>query len=361
MIDWFVLLTPLLLLPVVLLFVFVGCSFHVPGIVTFGLSGDIPVPGDYIGEGITRAAIFRPTNGTWHTIRGNIFTNDASTLPPEDSITFGQNFDIPVPGDYFGDGVTRAAFFRSSDGTWHIAEKWHIGDTKGTDVKGTPFQFPVPSSRGDIPMPPGKYLGKSSTISVAVFRPSNGTWHIADVTGKPQLVITPAPAVGVMPGDIPLPGDYEGDGSTQAAIFRTLPPNRGWFVLDVSGNQKHFIPFQFPSATGETFSSISTLTVSLAGGGPGGSDNFLLPPGPYFGASTATTLLAVFQPVKAQWILFDLAGRVVTTFPRSNPPSVSGDLPAAGSYLGDGLITEAFFHPPAGKWFEAVIVVGGSL
>jgi hypothetical protein len=51
--------------------------------------------------------VFRPSNGTWY-IRGGA------------AFGFGTNGDIPVPGDYDGNGTTDAAVFRPSNGTWYI-------------------------------------------------------------------------------------------------------------------------------------------------------------------------------------------------------------------------------------------------
>ena len=67
--------------------------------VTWGASGDIPVPGDYNGDNKTDYAFFRPSTGVW-SIR-NIA-----------NITWGMSGDIPVPGDYNGDNKTDTAVFR---------------------------------------------------------------------------------------------------------------------------------------------------------------------------------------------------------------------------------------------------------
>ena len=361
MIDLYVLLAPLLLLPIMLLFVFVGCTFHVAGIPSpFGQSGDIPVPGDYLGEGVARAAIFRPSTAEWFIFLGDIFAyeNDPSGFPEPPFLTlpFGSSGDIPVPGDYLGQGRTNMAVFRPSDGTWHIAEI-----TNNTVAEKKSFQFPTPHVNGDIPLGPGKYLQSSG---VAIFRPSDGTWHIGDMNGTPTRIVTPDPTVGVSPSaDIPLPGDYQGNGTLQLAFFRKT--DKELFLLDLSGHAVSAVPLNFRSGIGDVFSSIFTLNSALARANPSLSDDILLPPGNYFAAPNNSIVLAIFQPPQGIWFLVNPTnGEVVATFPYSAVIGrVNTDLPAVGEYDGIGKsIREVVFRPPEGKWLELPVVIqGGSL
>jgi hypothetical protein len=56
--------------------------------------------------------VFRPSTGVWYFILSRTLT--AFTY------TFGGLGDIPVPGDYDGDGQTAVAVFRPSTGVWYI-------------------------------------------------------------------------------------------------------------------------------------------------------------------------------------------------------------------------------------------------
>jgi putative transposon-encoded protein len=77
-----------------------------------GNGADLPVPGDYDGDGTIDLAVFRPSTGTWFIV--NSGTGTVMSMP------WGNSADLPVPADYDGDGRTDIAVFRPSTGTWFI-------------------------------------------------------------------------------------------------------------------------------------------------------------------------------------------------------------------------------------------------
>ena len=57
----------------------------------FGTASDIPVEGDYDGDGRNDFALFHPSNGQWFAV----LTGGGAL-----NTLFGQNGDVPVPADY---------------------------------------------------------------------------------------------------------------------------------------------------------------------------------------------------------------------------------------------------------------------
>jgi hypothetical protein len=185
-----------------------------------GTAGDIPVPGDYFGEGRLRVAVFRPSNGTWY-IKGPGLTHWGQTGGNVE-IQCGTAGDIPVPADYYGEGRPRIAVFRPSNGVWYI--KGHGATHWGQTGGNAEIQC---GTAGDVPVP-GDYHGMNHS-QIAVWRPSNGVWYIkghgfanwGQTAGNVEIQCGTA-------GDIPVPGDYSKSGRTQIAVFR--PSNGVWYV-----------------------------------------------------------------------------------------------------------------------------------
>lgn len=144
----------------------------------FGSGSDFPVPGDYNGDGRTEAGIFRGESGLW-SVRGLT------------RVYFGASADVPVARDYNGDGKTDIAVFRGSSGLWAIRGISRL-------YFGTAANIPVP----------GYYSG--SRADIAVFHPATRLWALRNLSRF---------YFGTTSSDLPVPGDYSGTGSWQAAIF----------------------------------------------------------------------------------------------------------------------------------------------
>ncbi len=89
-----------------------------------GVTGDIPVTGDWNGNGTTKIGVFR--NGTWFlNVSGTGAWNPAPGGTDVTYPSFGRAGDIPVTGDWNGDGKTKIGVVRN--GVWYL-------DTNGNGV-----------------------------------------------------------------------------------------------------------------------------------------------------------------------------------------------------------------------------------
>src|SRR5262249_44143425 len=134
------------------------------------------------------------------------------------TIAWGLSTDKPVPGDYDGDGLIDPAVYRPSDGMWHVL-KSTSNYTATIDVQwGLSTDTPVP----------GDYDGDGRT-DFAVYRPSSGTWYIWRSSTN-----TSFSATWGSNADVPLSADFDGDGKSDIVIFR--PFIGGWYILTSSSN-----------------------------------------------------------------------------------------------------------------------------
>jgi len=191
----------------------------------FGISGDIPITGDWNNNGKSEIGVFRPSTHLFYLdYNGNGAWNGAVT---DKSYNFGISGDIPVSGDWNNDGRTEIGVFRPSTHLFYLDYNGN-GAWNGAAVDRS-YNFGI---TGDTPIT-GDW-NTDSISEIGVFRPSthqfyldyngNGVWNGAAIDRQYNFGIA---------GDIPVSGDWNADGTTEIGVFR---PSTHIFYLDYSGN-----------------------------------------------------------------------------------------------------------------------------
>jgi peptidoglycan hydrolase-like protein with peptidoglycan-binding domain len=154
-------------------------------------------------------------NGTW------------DSTPTDKTFTWGKlTGDIPITGDWNGNGITETGIFRSG-GHWYLDT-----NNNGTWDATNDTEFYWGKQPGDIPIS-GDW-NHDITTETGIFRPGMGFYLDMDTNGawnSPPDTMLAWSGLSLQPNDIPVTGDWNGDGITETGIFR----NGDWY-LDINNN-----------------------------------------------------------------------------------------------------------------------------
>jgi hypothetical protein len=181
----------------------------------FGIAGDLPVAGDWDGDGVDEIGTFR--NGQWR-----LDVNNNGTMTAGDIFypAFGIAGDLPVAGDWDGDGVDEIGTFRN--GQWRLDV-----NNNGTMTAGDIY-YPAFGIAGDLPVA-GDWDG-DGVDEIGDFR--NGQWRLdLDNNGVWSAGDIFIASFGIA-GDKPVVGDWNGDGIDDIGVFRN-----GQWRLDSNGSR----------------------------------------------------------------------------------------------------------------------------
>lgn len=132
--------------------------------VTFGNKGDVPLVGDWNGDGIASVGVFRPSTGQFL-----LKDSNASTAPLTYSVAFGQAGDIPIAGDWTGKGRDGIGVFRPSAVSFFL---------KNTLDAAPPDIIMTLGTRGDMPLA-GDWDG-DGVSGLGVYRPSEDRFYLVN-------------------------------------------------------------------------------------------------------------------------------------------------------------------------------------
>lgn len=193
-----------------------------PSHYAFNLSGkqstDIPVSGDWNGDGYDTTGYYRPSTATWY-LRNSNFSGSIDIVAQ-----FGEPNDRPVTGDWNEDGTDTIGVYRPSNGVFYLRNFNSTGGSQYAFAYGNSEDLPV---AGD--------WNNSGTDTIGLYRPSTGVFFLSNTnaTVPPDYSF----AYG-NPGndDLPVAGDWDENGYDSVGVYRQS--NGTWYLdNEVPGNQ----------------------------------------------------------------------------------------------------------------------------
>ena len=204
----------------------------------FGLAGDYPVAGDWDGNGVIKIGVFRcPAPGagvcTWYLDENNNGVWDG-TFNGDVSFQFGLPGDIPVVGDWTGNGISKVGVMRCPAVGQPGVCSWYL-DTQNLRAPNGAFLVDSYGLAGDQPAV-GNWSatgGSKPVDNIGVFR--NGLW-IVDSNGSGAWEPSDTQYSYGVAGDVPVTGNWQGAGTKRIGVFRCPAAGVCTWILNTSGN-----------------------------------------------------------------------------------------------------------------------------
>jgi hypothetical protein len=181
-------------------------------------------------------------HGQWH-------LNASADSAADKMVYFGDRGDIPVSGDWNGDGRDSPGFVRVDQATGDLL--WYLSNVDlAAAAPNTVMPLTYAGIRfgvdGDYPVP-GDWNGDDvDTPGISRVNTANGLsywWLTNNVTAGAVHIVTPWGS----PGRIPVAGDWNADGVDTPGIY--WPEGRSWWLTNTAinngSNALNYTPFQW--------------------------------------------------------------------------------------------------------------------
>lgn len=186
---------------------------NITATVALAQATDLPITGDWNGDGIDTPGLYRPSTSTvylWDR------WSNLSIVNAEYVLVLGAGGDRPIVGDWNGDGKDSLGYFRPSTNTFYLRNALTSGPADYTVAYG---------SSGDVPLA-GDW-NQDGEFTIGVYRASDGKFHVSNRNTNGAVADDGAYALG-MAGDIPVTGDWTHSGYSGLGVYR---PSTGSFSL----------------------------------------------------------------------------------------------------------------------------------
>jgi hypothetical protein len=169
---------------------------------------DRTLTGDWNRDRIDTPAVTRPNAAGWLDwwLKN---ANDGTWRAGDHALAYGNGSgDVSVVGDWNGDGIATPAVYRRSTATFYLAD-----DFSGNAVAA--FSFGTPGNTDDVVI--GDWNGDGYD-SIGLFRRSTAAWTLSNSNASGAVTFK---FVYGNAGDVPVVGDWNGDGTDTVGVVRT--------------------------------------------------------------------------------------------------------------------------------------------
>ena len=287
-------------------------------------------PVDFDGDGRQDFSVLRFPNVAPPGVAQITYWNSNSTQGTQ-VVPFGNaNTDFPVPGDYDGDGKDDPALYRSFTTAGSQSEFWILRSSDGVALK---ILFGLSGDQAIC-----RDFDGDGITDLAVYRrgltpTAQAVWWIRKSTVSPGLITGPDFAIPFgltgdivtgANGDTPVPGDYDGDGKFDLAVYRFggFTPNNTFIIMRSSDG----------GVTYQQFGDFQTDYIAPGDFDGDGKFDFVAA---RTGATGTTPMV--------WWILQSSNGQV-----RIQQFGLSADRVVQGDYDGDARTDIAIYRPSTG-------------
>ena len=174
---------------------------------SYGAAGDIPLLGDWDGDGIDTPGVYRPSNGSAHLT--NRIPLDGSAGFPELTFFFGSPGDTVFAGDWDDNGTDTRGLSRNG--------RIFLTNINATSIGGDVSWFGTPD---DIPI--GGDPNGVGGDGLFVHRPASSTVWFTNSAAADNVATTDGSLYFGKRSDRLVVGDWNGDGIDSPGVFRPL-------------------------------------------------------------------------------------------------------------------------------------------
>ena len=193
-------------------------------------AGDVPLMGDFDGDGIGDPAVWRASTGMWFWLTSSSgFNPAAAQIRQWGSAELG---DVPMIGDMDGDRRADLVVWRSRIGAWY----WLTSATGYSPALAGARSWPALAGPGYTPMLAD--LDGDGIDDLTYWRAADGFWFWLTSSSGYDLTSSGFKQWGNKDlRDKPMTGDFDGDGRDDLAIWRASTGT--WYWLTSSTDYAH--------------------------------------------------------------------------------------------------------------------------